>query len=476
MVTIYWMRSDLRLSDNPALRFAAEQGAILPVYIHDTHMDKQMGAATKRWLHDSLLSINKAMHGNLKVFQGDPQTVLQKIVAQLSPDAVVWNRVYEPEAIARDTQIKSWLQAQGIKVKSFNAGYLWQPTDILKKDGTPYKVFTPYYRKGCLAASAPRYPLDKPAKLEFADIEQSDSIDIDALGFIPKINWDKAMMQGWTPGEQGAKDRLQAFLDGPLFNYKEERNIPAVAATSRLSPHLHFGEISPHQVWYAVLDKCERQGISIENPDVDCYLSELGWREFSAYLLYHFEDIVTQNFNAKFDKFAWRKDDVQLKAWQKGETGIPIVDAGMRELWATGYMHNRVRMIVGSFLVKNLLLDWRGGEAWFWDCLVDADLASNVASWQWVAGSGADAAPYFRIFNPVTQGEKFDPQGEYVKTWCPELKKVPAKLIHKPWEAKTDILRACGLVLGRDYPEPLVDLKVSRQRALDAFAELKSAS
>ncbi|BDX06089.1 cryptochrome/photolyase family protein [Planctobacterium marinum] len=476
MVTIYWMRNDLRLTDNPALCFAVEQGSVLPIYIHDTGVEKECGAATRRWLHDSLLSIDSALKGNLRVFKGEPLEVLNKLVADLKPDAIVWNRGYEPETIARDTKIKSGLQEQGLKVKSFNAGHLWAPTDILKKDGTPYKVFTPYYRKGCLAASVPRFPLQRPAKINFVETAVSDAVDIEDLNFIPKINWDEQMMRHWSPGEQGAKDRLQAFLDGPLFNYKEERNIPAVAATSRLSPHLHFGEISPNQVWYAVLDKCEQQGISVEHPDVDCYLSELGWREFSAYLLFHFSDMVTENFNVKFNKFAWRSDNQQLQAWQRGKTGIPIVDAGMRELWATGYMHNRVRMIVGSFLVKNLLLDWREGEAWFWDCLVDADLASNVASWQWVAGSGADAAPYFRIFNPVTQGEKFDPQGEYVKTWCPELKKVPAKLIHKPWEAKTDILRACGVELGNDYPEPLVDLKASRQRALDAFAELKNVS
>lgn len=474
MVTIYWLRNDLRLSDNPALSYAVEQGKIIPIYIHDEQLHRQPGAASKRWLYDSLQATNKALSGHLQVFKGSPVAILESIVNQVKPDAVVWNRLYEPESVERDTAIKSWLRENNVKAKSFNANYLWQPNEISKKDGTPYKVFTPYYRKGCLAAQAPRYPLPRPDRIDYEKVSLNNAISIDALGFIPDINWDEPMMLEWRPGEEGAKDRLQSFLDGPLFDYKNDRNLPGVQATSRLSPHLHFGEISPNQVWYAIKDKCDQEGIATDNNDVDCYLSELGWREFSIYLLFHFPDIVSENFNKKFDKFAWRDDAKQLTAWQKGLTGVPIVDAGMRELWATGYMHNRVRMIVGSYLVKNLLLNWREGEAWFWDCLVDADLASNVAGWQWVAGSGADAAPYFRIFNPVTQGEKFDTEGEYVKKWCPELKKLPAKLVHKPWEAKQDILKACNIELGKDYPKPFVDLKASRQRALDAFSEIKN--
>ncbi len=473
MTTLYWLRNDLRLSDNPALNYAAEHGDVLAVYIFDETLQRQMGTASARWLHDSLEALQTALDGRLLLLAGDPKKLIPEILHQHKIESVVWNRLYEPEAVKRDSSIKKQLQEDGVQVKSFNANYLWQPTEIAKKDGTPYRVFTPYYRKGCLAAASPRYPIAKPENLTL--VKPDNSLSVQDLKLLPEINWDEAMMAHWQPGEVGAKDALSQFLDGPLFEYKEERNIPAIRATSRLSPHLHFGEISPNQVWYAIVDRCNRDGVSLDNPDVDCYLSELGWREFSAYLLFHFPKIVTDNFNDKFDKFPWRSESAHLKAWQKGQTGIPIVDAGMRELWNTGYMHNRVRMIVGSFLVKNLLLDWREGEAWFWDCLVDADLASNVASWQWVAGSGADAAPYFRIFNPVTQGEKFDPEGEYVKKWCPELSKVPPKLIHKVWEADSNVLKACGVKPGQNYPNPIVDLKASRQRALDAFAQMKDA-
>ncbi|MCC2607405.1 cryptochrome/photolyase family protein [Planctobacterium marinum] len=473
MTTLYWLRNDLRLSDNPALSYAAEQGTVLPVYILDKRISRQMGAASLRWLHDSLESINKDLQGKLLILAGDPQTLIPDVVHQYDIENVVWNRLYEPETVARDSDIKKQLLEQGVQVRSFNANHLWQPTEIAKKDGTPYKVFTPYYRKGCLVAGQPRFPLAKPEVLKL--LQADGGLSVSELNLLPAVNWDEKMMSYWHPGEAGAKELLADFLAGPLFNYKNERNLPAVRATSRLSPHLHFGELSPNQVWYAIVDKCNIEGVALDSPDVDCYLSELGWREFSAYLLFHFPQMVTQNFNEKFDKFPWRAAPQHLQAWQKGQTGFPIVDAGMRELWATGYMHNRVRMIVGSFLVKNLLLDWRQGEAWFWDCLMDADLASNVASWQWVAGSGADAAPYFRIFNPVTQGEKFDPDGDYVKTWCPELGKVPPKLVHKIWEADANLLSACGVKLGQNYPNPIVDLKASRQRALDAFADMKEA-
>lgn len=470
--TIVWFRQDLRLTDNPALSFAAAQGDILPVFIWDDSSAgvRELGGASKWWLHHSLQQLQSQLQGNLLILSGSPESCLAQLCRDTGADTVVWNRLYEPGAIARDTEIKASLKANGTKVKSFNGSLLWEPTEVLKKDGTPYKVFTPYYRKGCLQKASPRFPLSKPESLQYVQHDVlSDGLN--SLGLLPNIPWDEAFYRHWTPGEEGAKDKLQVFRQSAIEGYKEQRNIPSVVGTSRLSPHLHFGEISPNQVWYSMKD-----ALPETHSDLDCYLSELGWREFSYYLLYHFPHITTDNFQPKFDRFTWQPNSEHLYAWQKGLTGIPIVDAGMRELWQTGYMHNRVRMIVGSFLVKNLLQDWRAGEAWFWDCLLDADLASNVASWQWVAGSGADAAPYFRIFNPVTQGEKFDPEGEYVKTYCPELAKLPAKLIHKPWEAKPEILSAVGIQLGRDYPQPIVELKASRQRALDAFAAIKAES
>lgn len=486
--TLYWLRHDLRLSDNPALSWAAERGDILPVYIRDTSLDTSPGAASNCWLQDSLEKLDMKMSKALRLFAGDAKNIIPQLLQETNIKTVVWNRLFEPETIARDSDIKRQLIEQGIEVKSFNANLLWQPTEVLKKDGTPYKVFTPYYRRGCLAAAAPRYPLAEPQNLQFFKGEVTGQISLEELKLLPEEQhiagkpWDEIMMAHWQPGEDAAKSVLRDFLQsGPIINaarvlnYKDDRNLPAIKGTSRLSPYLHFGEISPNQVWYAVLDACANLNVTKEQAGVDCYLSELGWREFSAYLLYHFPDIPTQNFNRKFDHFPWLTDDAALTAWQTGQTGIPIVDAGMRELYTTGYMHNRVRMIVGSFLVKNLLINWREGEKWFWDCLVDADLASNVASWQWVAGSGADAAPYFRIFNPVTQGQKFDPEGKYIKKWCPELAKLPPKIIHNWWEAKPELLSALKFKPGQNYPNPIVDLKPSRQRALDAFAKIRAA-
>lgn len=392
-----------------------------------------------------------------------------ELVKAHSIKRVVWNRCYEPWQIKRDAKIKAHLSEIGVEVKSFNANLLWEPWQVLKKDGTPYKVFTPYYRRGCLSQTSPRVPVAAPRNI---DIQYDEDLDqgVDSLGLMPDIKWYKTMEKLWNPGESGASEKLSEFLPQGAKQYKSERDFPSVSGTSKLSPHLHFGEISPNQIWYAAIDSLDG---NTDDVGLDCYLSELGWREFSHYLLFHFPTIPTENFSAKFNSFPWRKDPNSLKAWQKGQTGFPIIDAGMRELWQTGTMHNRVRMVVGSFLVKNLLLDWREGERWFWDCLLDADLAANSASWQWVAGTGADAAPYFRIFNPLLQGQKFDPKGEYVRRFCPELSKVPDKFIHNPWDAPKQIMEHAKVELGKDYPSPIVDLKASRQRALDALAQSK---
>ena len=470
--TLVWFRQDLRLRDNPALIHACEQGEILPVYIYDNSSPEQFqpGGASKWWLHHSLHALNEQLNGNLLCLQGNPAEIIKGLLKQTGIKNVVWNRCYEPWQIKRDKALKHGLKEQGIAVQSFNGSLLWEPWDVLKQDGNPYKVFTPYYRKGCLKQTPPRMPMAAPDNIGFVETGEENN-GPDALDLMPEIPWYQQMQEQWQPGEQGAAENLSVFLADAVSSYKEQRNFPDVRGTSHLSPHLHFGEISPNQIWHAAIAS---QNGQMEEPDLDCYLSELGWREFSYYLLYHFPHIPENNFNPKFDHFPWLKDESNLRAWQRGNTGIPIVDAGMRELWQTGYMHNRVRMIVGSFLVKNLLIDWRHGERWFWDCLLDADLASNSASWQWVAGSGADAAPYFRIFNPLLQGEKFDSEGEYVARYCPELAKLPKKYIHQPWNAPANVLAAAGVKLGQDYPQPVVDLKASRQRALDAFAQLKA--
>lgn len=477
MNSIVWFRQDLRLIDNPALVGASDNAEVLPVYIYDTSTPEnaKLGGASDWCLHHALQALDSALDNKLLVLKGNPSKIIPTLMDELNIDSIHWNRMYEPWARERDSELKKLIKENGKIAKSYNGSLLWEPMDVLKKDGTPYKVFTPYYRKGCLSKSHPRYPLAKPTLSLINGNDAADSfsvraLDIDSLNLLPEIPWDTEMSELWDISEVGAQNRLSRFLNDAIKDYDEDRNIPSIEGTSKLSPYFHFGIISPNQAWYSILDFF---GGNTENKGVDVYLSELGWREFSYYLLYHFPHIQTENFNTKFNKFPWRTDSKALQAWQSGKTGIPIVDAGMRELYRTGYMHNRVRMIVGSFLVKNLLIDWREGERWFWDCLLDADSASNTASWQWVAGSGADASPYFRIFNPILQGEKFDKQGEYVKYYCPELKALPAKYIHQPWNAPQDVLAQANVTLGNDYPAPIVDLKASRQRALDAFAETK---
>jgi deoxyribodipyrimidine photo-lyase len=464
---IHWFRQDLRLSDNPALYQAAQTATVLPIYIldDDNAAKYSMGSAGRVWLHSSLISLCQSLGQNLSLYRGDPLPILLTLCKRYQIKRIFWNRCYEPWRISRDTHIKEQLEDQGITVHSHNGSLLWEPWHIKKEDGTSYKVFTPFYRKGCLSATPPREPLPVPDKLN-AQKDTQDSLKIDDLALLPKTGWDNKMRAHWDIGEHGAHQRLSEFLRTGMEHYKEGRNLPAKPYVSKLSPYLHFGEISPNQLYYAA-----RQ--FADNEHVDHFCSELGWREFSYSQLYFNPSLPERNLQKKFDDFPWKDDQGKLSAWQKGKTGIPFVDAGMRELWQTGYMHNRVRMVVGSFLVKNLLLHWHHGERWFWDCLVDADLANNSASWQWVAGCGADAAPYFRIFNPVTQGEKFDPQGEYVRQYVPELKKLPDKYLFKPWEAPNRILKDADMVLGVDYPEPIIDLKTSRQAALSAFETLK---
>lgn len=470
---IVWFRQDLRLKDNPALLAAHESGKlIIPLYILDdvNSGEWKMGGASRWWLHQSLGALNKSLNGELVFEVGDPEAILSDIICKTGADKIYWNRCYEPWRIRRDTAIKQNLNNKTLEVKSFNGALLFEPHKVLKKDGTPYRVFTPFYKKGCLGRGGePRVPTASPEHLH---LQSHKRLSLDKLNLIPDVAWYEGMQEEWQPGEEGAQTFLQVFLGNGLKGYKDGRNFPVRQNVSRLSPYLHFGEISPNDVWCAakmtmIMEKCEEDG--------EHFLTEMAWREFSNTLLYHFPDIPRRNLQAKFDAFPWRKDKDALRAWQRGETGYPIVDAGMRELWQTGYMHNRVRMIVGSFLVKNLLLHWHHGENWFWDTLIDADLANNAASWQWIAGCGADAAPYFRVFNPVTQGQKFDATGEYVRRFVPELGKMPDKFLHNPWEAPDSVLECAEVKLGKDYPGPIVDLKVSRERALAAFKHLSNA-
>ncbi len=463
---IVWFRQDLRLRDNLALIAAHETGRpIIPLYILDDHNSGKwkMGGASRWWLHQSLTALNRSLNGTMMFAAGDAQKILRQIIQETGATYIYWNRCYEPWRIARDKKIKEEFAG----TKSFNGALLFEPHTVLKEDGTPYKVFTPFYKKGCLTrAPEPREPQAAPRNLNL--MKHNDS-RLDDLNLMPDILWYEQMEKEWQVGEEGALKRLKAFMEDGLKGYKEGRNFPDRANVSRLSPHLHFGEISSNEAWHAARPTMIAQ--SCEN-DGETFLSELGWREFSNSLLYHFPDLPQKNLQGKFDAFPWNKDDKSLTAWQTGQTGYPIIDAGMRELWQTGYMHNRVRMIVGSFLVKNLLLHWHHGEAWFWDTLVDADLANNSASWQWIAGCGADAAPYFRIFNPVTQGQKFDAEGDYVRRFVPELTKMPNKFIHNPWDAPDQILDYAKVKLGRNYPKPIVNLKESRERALSAFKSL----
>ncbi|MQG50811.1 MAG: deoxyribodipyrimidine photo-lyase [SAR202 cluster bacterium] len=455
---LFWFRNDLRLNDNPGLYEASLTGSVLPIYIYDSNIS--IGAASKWWLYNSLHKLNQSLNNKLYVVSGNSESIIPAVCKTHNIESVYWNRSYEPYRILQDDKIQKTLAKYNISTNTYNGSLLWEPQHITKSDGTPYKVFTPYYRKGCLESEIPRYPFLMPNNFELFKIEKK--YDIEDLGLLPLENWYKKLDNHWEIGEVAAKNKMHNFINTGLNGYKDQRNYPFKKNVSRLSPHLHFGEISPNQIWYEVVE-------NIPNKDVDHFLSELGWREFSNYLLFHFPNLNEINFQRKFDDFPWKFNNELFSAWTKGETGYPIVDAGMRELWQTGYIHNRVRMIVASFLVKNLLIHWHYGRDWFWDCLVDADLANNSASWQWVAGSGADAAPYFRIFNPVIQGEKFDINGEYTRRFVPELSLLPNNYLFKPWEASKEILNRSSVELGKTYPFPIVDLRETREIALNSY-------
>jgi len=459
---IIWLRRDLRLADNPALDAGVKSGRpLILLYIQETDLTRGEGGAKNVWLHHSLLSLSKditARGGQLILRKGAAQTVLNDLIKETGASGVYWNRRYTENGRDIDGAIKSDLKSRALDVQSFNANLLTEPWEVQTKTGGFYKVFTPYWRAvraGLSVAEALPVP-------EVLRTYKTTSLDLDDLNLRPKhLNWDDQIMQGWQAGEAGAKARLDSFLSGPVTDYGEQRNIPAnESGTSRLSPHLAHGEISPRQIWHAAQES---------GKDIDKFLSEIGWREFSYVLMYHVPKLASENFKPAFDAFEWNVDPEALERWKRGQTGYPFVDAGMRELWQTGWQHNRVRMVCASFLIKHLLQDWRLGEAWYWDTLLEADPASNAASWQWVAGSGADASPYFRIFNPFSQGEKFDSDGDYVRKYVPELAKMPKKYIHRPWDAPKNILDYAGVKLGETYPKPIVDHKFARERALAAY-------
>ena len=482
---LVWFRYDLRLQDNPALAAALDHarragGAVVPVYILDDAAEGPWapGGAARWWLHHALAALDaslRALGSRLVIARGDSLSALRRLTAETGAGAVFWNRRYEPLVRARDEKIKKELVAQGLEAKSFGGSLLFEPHLIANKQGGPFQVFTPFW-KHCLTRPV-ESPIPFKTKSLLAPEAWPDSLSVADLALLPKIPWDTEFATLWRPGEAGAIKRLNRFVRGAMDGYRERRDIPGEDGTSRLSPYLRFGELSPRQVWAAVDAACRAEGRDITSGGAATFLSEVGWREFGYHLLYHFPHTPEQPLRPEFTRFPWAADPggKKLRAWQRGLTGYPIVDAGMRQLWRTGWMHNRVRMIVASFLVKHLRIPWNEGATWFWDTLVDADLASNTLGWQWTAGCGADAAPYFRIFAPVTQGQRFDANGDYVREFVPELAKLPAKWIHAPWEAPHDVLAAAGVSLGKTYPRPIVDHAAARAEALQAFAILKDS-
>jgi deoxyribodipyrimidine photo-lyase len=473
---IYWFRQDLRTADLPGLlAAAATERPLIACYIHDekTPGEWAPGGASRWWLHYSLQALAgelEALGGQLLIRRGDALTELPALAHHVAAEGIYCSRHYEPWAGPLEQALHDSLEGDGIAFRRYPGSLLFEPDQVRNQAGQPFRVFTPFW-KACRRQAEPGRPLAPPGKLRWHPLP-AESLSLEQLGLLPRnpdwaAHWDTL----WQPGSRGAEGSLQRFLDGPLADYREGRDHPARDTTSRLSPHLHFGELSPRQLWHTLQRHCAH------HPELeqqrDKFLSELGWREFSYHLLHHFPSIPEQPFKSDFEAFPWMGSDQMLRAWQEGRTGYPIVDAGMRELWQTGYMHNRVRMIAASFLTKHLLIPWQSGERWFWDTLVDADLANNACGWQWVAGSGADAAPYFRIFNPTLQGKKFDASGEYVRRWVPELANLPDKYIHQPDQAPSEALDAAAISLGKDYPLPIVEHQSAREAALAAYASLK---
>ena len=454
MKNVVLFRNNLRVNDNPALKAASIAGEILPLYIYDElGIEKSLGSASKYWLHNALISLNNNLNDCLIFKKGSTLKILKMLVEELSIDCVYIDRTYTPDEIELDIKINSMLFDIGVELKSYNCSLLWEPKNIFKSDESPYKVFTPYYKNGCLKGLTPPAPVGPTKNIQL--LKHNFNTRIDDLDLLKGHSWYLKLDNHWEINEDAAITKFSNFINTKINKYKDDRDFPSKDSNSKISPYLRFGMIDVRRMWHDLNSIPKNNGIIH-------YMSELGWREFSYYLLYHFPTIQHENFQKKFDRFEWINDKNQIESWKYGYTGYPIIDAAMKELWKTGFMHNRMRMVVASFLVKNLLVDWRIGEKWFWECLVDADYASNIAGWQWAAGTGADAAPYFRIFNPILQGEKFDSNGIYTKKYIPELENIPIKYIQKPWEYN----------LGLEYITPIIDYKFSRQRALLTYQNI----
>ena len=470
--TLLWFRQDLRLNDNSALAAALEVGApVIPVFIWspDEEDGWAPGGASRWWLHQALLSLSASLaERGLKLIirKGSSLEVLQDLIKETGAHSVFWNRRYAGAHRAVDMEVKRELRAAGVAVQSFNSALLNEPHTVAAGGGQPYKVYTPYWKKvNAREIEAPVLPnLDAWKQAE----HWPDSISVDDLQLMPTLSWHEEMAKQWKVSEAAAEEQLEHFVDEAIANYQVDRDRPDFDGTSSLSPYLAWGLIGPRQVVAQLRARCD---LTEEGPLV--YLKEIYWREFAYNVLYHFPDTPNAPLRHEYSNFPWEEDLDTLRSWQRGQTGYPIVDAGMRQLWKTGWMHNRVRMIVSSLLVKHLLQDWHSGARWFWDTLIDADLASNTLGWQWSGGCGADAAPYFRVFNPIIQGQKFDPDGAYVRRYVPELGKMPAKYIHTPWEAPDEILDYAGIEIGKDYPAPIIDHQAGRNRALAALKKFK---
>lgn len=478
---------DLRVQDNPALFFACQgasqdQQTILPIFIFDQVNKRPLGGASKWFLHQALKQLQHDLKQELAlellIFQGPSLKILSTLLDQKPISEIYFNRLYEPFNLKLEKQIKDLGQNRGLKVFDFKSYLLFEPNEIKNVSGKYFKVFTPFWKKCLRDWDIVKSPLPEikntncKANLE---LQSLNTINLDNLNLISyQPDWSSGLKDFWVFNQKEILTRFSNFLHQHLGKYKEDRNFPFQAGTSKLGPYLHFGLISINQI--VDLVKKHHRNHPEDKAGTACFLSELGWREFSHHLLYNFPELPKQNFKEQFNNFAWQNNPDFLKKWQKGKTGYPIVDAGMRELWHTGFMHNRLRMIVASFLIKDLLIDWRLGEEWFWDCLCDANLANNSAGWQWVAGSGADSAPYYRIFNPVLQGEKFDPLGEYVKKWLPELKNIPDRFIHSPWKLSDSELYRLGVVLGKNYPQRMVIHEQARNEALARYKAITKAN
>ena len=474
---IVWFRRDLRLADHPALAAACGRAErVVALYVHSPEQDGDWapGGASRWWLRHSLAALAaslRAKGAELTLASGPAPDALRAVARETGATQVYWNRLYEPARVAEDTRIKSALREAGLHCASFNAALLHEPWEVRTGQGDPYRVFTPFW-KAC-ATRLDELPRPLPAPETIAAPEPPVStLALDELELRPRIRWDAGLHETWTPGEPGALAQLDSFTAGAMAAYAEGRNRPDRPETSRLSPHLHCGEIGPRQCLAAVRNAVAEQPSS--QVSADSFVRELGWREFAHHLLHHFPHTATEPLDARFERFPWVPRAEWLEAWQRGRTGYPLVDAGMRELWHTGWMHNRVRMIAASLFTKNLRQPWLEGARWFWDTLVDADLANNTLGWQWTAGCGADAAPFFRIFNPMLQTERFDPQRSYVRRWLPELARLPDRWIHCPWEAPPGVLADAGVALGRSYPRPIIDFRDSREAALAAYGSIKA--